>query len=55
MNDYFLYKDTLLLKEDLIDDLQKYRDLKLVIKNLEKMKKDLKSTKNTQDKPAKKN
>ena len=50
MNDYFLYKDKLLYKEKLIDDLQKYRNLKLTIKNLENSEKNLKSTKKTQDK-----
>lgn len=55
MNDYFIYKDTLEYKEDLIDDLQKYRDLKLAIKNLEDLKRNLKSTKKTQNyKPLKK-
>ena len=39
MNDYYLSKDTLLLKENLIDDLQKYENLKLAIKNLEKTEK----------------
>ena len=39
MNDYYLYKDKLLLKETLIDDLQKYGNLKLAIKNLEKLRK----------------
>ena len=45
MNDYYLYKDKLLYKEDLIDDLQKYGNLKIAIKNLEDIEKDLKSTK----------
>jgi CENP-B N-terminal DNA-binding domain len=55
MNDYFVDKDSLEYKEELIDDLQKYRDLKLAIKNLEHMERDLKSTKKTQnDKPIKK-
>ena len=54
MNDYFLYKDKLRYKEDLIDDLQKYRNLKIAIKNLEDIEIDLKSTKKTQDQPTKK-
>jgi hypothetical protein len=55
MNDYLVYKDTLEYKEELIDDLQKYRDLKLAIKNLEDIERDLKSTQKTQnDKPIKK-
>jgi hypothetical protein len=55
MNDYFIYKDTLEYKEELIDDLQKYRDLKLAIKNLEDIKRNLESTKKTQNyKPLKK-
>ena len=45
MNDYFLYKDKPLYKETLIDDLQKYGNLKLAIKNLQKTEKDLKSKK----------
>ena len=54
MNDYFLYKDKLLYKEDLIDDLQKYRNLKIAIGNLEDIEINLKSTKKTQNKPTKK-
>ena len=41
-------------KEDLINDLQKYGNLKLAIKNLEDREKDLKSKKKTQDKQIKK-
>lgn len=54
MNDYFLYKDKHLFREDLIDDLQKYRNLKLAIKNLEDIEIDLKSKKKTQDQSTKK-
>ncbi len=54
MNDYFLYKDKLLYKDDLINDLQKYRNLKIAIKNLEDIQINLKSTKKTQNKLAKK-
>ena len=54
MNDYFLYKDKLLYKEDLIDDIQKYRNLKIAIRNLEDIEINLKSTKKTQNKPTKK-
>ena len=45
MTDYYLNKDKPLYKETLIDDLQKYGNLKLAIKNLEENEKDLKSTK----------
>jgi hypothetical protein len=54
MNDYFLYNDKLEYKEDLIDDLQKYRDLKLAIKNLENIEENLKHKKKTQYKSTKK-
>jgi DNA repair exonuclease SbcCD ATPase subunit len=54
MTDYYLYKDKRLYKKGLIDDLQKYGNLKLAIKNLENMERDLKSTKKTHDKPTKK-
>ena len=54
MTDYYLYKDKPLSKESLIDDLQKYRNLKLAIKNLQDIEKDLKSKKMTQDKLLKK-
>jgi prefoldin subunit 5 len=53
MTDYYLYKDKRLYKEGLIDDLQKYGNLKLAIKNLENRGRDLKSTKKTHDKPTK--
>ena len=39
MTDYYPNKDKSLYKETLIDDLQKYGNLKLVIKNLEEMRK----------------
>jgi hypothetical protein len=55
MTDYYLFKDEPLYKETLINDLQKYGNLKLAIKNLEAIKiEDLKSTKTTQGKPIKK-
>jgi hypothetical protein len=54
MNDYFLYKDKLLYIDDLINDLQKYRNLKIAIKNLEDIEINLKSTKKTQNIPTKK-
>jgi hypothetical protein len=41
-------------KKTLIDDLQKYGNLKLAIKNLEGMRRHLKSKKMTRDKPLKK-
>ena len=42
MTDYYPNKDKPLFKETLIDELQKYGNLKLVIKNLEETEKDLK-------------
>ena len=39
LNDYYLNKDKPLYKETLIDDLQKYGNLKLVINNLKKLRK----------------
>ena len=55
MTDYYLFKDEPLYKETLINDLQKYGNLKLAIKNLEDIEiEDLKSTKKTQGKPIKK-
>ncbi len=47
MTNYYLYKDKPLFKETLIDDLQRYGNLKLAIKNLEDIKIDLKSKKRT--------
>ena len=55
MNYYYLYKDNSMYKEDLFNDLHRYGDLKLAIKKLEDIEKDLKSKKRTQDKPTKKN
>ena len=52
MIDYYLYKDKPVSKENLIDDLQKYRNLKLSIKNLEDIEIDLK--KRIRDKQIKK-
>ena len=54
MTDYYLYKDKHFSKETLIDDLQKYGNLKLAIKNLENEKKNIKATKKTQYKSVKK-
>ena len=55
MNDYYhLDKDKPLSKETLIDDLQKYGNLKLAIKNLQDTKKDLKSKEKARDKQIKK-
>jgi hypothetical protein len=45
MTDYYTNKDKPLYKETLIDDLQKYGNLKLVIKYLKETEKDLKSKK----------
>ncbi|MGI9010853.1 MAG: hypothetical protein ACR2F1_06670, partial [Nitrososphaeraceae archaeon] len=47
MTEYYRYKDKPLFKETLIDDLQKYGNLKLAIKNLEDIEIDLKSKKKT--------
>ena len=47
MTDYYPNKDKPLYKETLIDDLQKYGNLKLVIKNLQETEKDLKLKKRT--------
>ena len=49
MTDYYPNKDKPLYKETLIDDLQKYGNLKLVIKNLQETEKDLKLKKRTTD------
>ncbi|HEX6294778.1 MAG TPA: helix-turn-helix domain-containing protein [Nitrososphaeraceae archaeon] len=54
MTDYYIHKDKSLYKKTLIDDLQKYGNLKSAIKNLEDMQTDLKSKKMTRDKPLKK-
>ena len=54
MTDYYPNKDKPLYKETLINDLQKYRNLKIAIKNLEDIEINLKSTKKTQNKPTKK-
>ena len=45
MTDYYNYKDKRLYKDGLIDDLQKYGNLKLAIKNLQQIEIDLKSKK----------
>ena len=44
MTDYYLYKDKPFSKETLIDELQKYGNLKLAIKYLENEKKNIKAT-----------
>jgi hypothetical protein len=54
MTDYYNYKDKRLYKEGLIDDLQKYGNLKLAIKDLEDRERNLKSIKTTQRKPTNK-
>jgi hypothetical protein len=54
MTYYYLYKDNLIYKEAFFDDLQKYGDLKLAIKNLEAIEMNLKSLKKIQGKPTKK-
>ena len=54
ITDYYLDKDKPLSKETLIDDLQKYGNLKLAIKDLEDIKINLKSKKRTQVQPIKK-
>jgi hypothetical protein len=55
MTDFYLYNDKPFSKEALIDDLQKYGNLKLAIKNLENEKKNIKSKKKkTQYKSMKK-
>jgi len=54
MTDYYLYKDKPLYKETLIDDLQKYGNLKLTINNLENIQRKLKSNKRPHDKKIKK-
>ena len=54
MTDYYNYKDKRLHKEGLIDDLQKYGNLKLAIKNLENEKENIKFKKKTQYKSMKK-
>jgi hypothetical protein len=51
MTDYYYQdKDKPMSKEALIDDLQKYRNLKLVIQNLENVKKHMEHKKKTQSK-----
>ena len=54
MTDYYSNKDKPLYKETLIDDLQKYGNLKLAIKNLQETEKDLKLKKRTLYKQRKK-
>ena len=54
MTDYYNYKDKRLYKEGLIDDLQKYGNLTLAIRNLENEKENIKSKKKTQNKSMKK-
>ena len=54
MTDYYPNKDKPLYKETLIDDLQKYGNLKLTIKNLQEIEKDLKTKKRTRHKQAEK-
>lgn len=54
MNYYYLYKDNEMYKEDLFNDLHKYGNLKLAIKNLEEKEINLRSINKTQGKPTKK-
>jgi hypothetical protein len=55
MTDYYYQdKDKPMSKEALIDDLQKYRNLKLVTQNLENVKKNMEHKKKTQYKSMKK-
>jgi hypothetical protein len=54
MTDYYNNKDKRLYKERLIDDLQKYGNLNLAIKNLQDIEIDLKSHKRRHDKQIKK-
>ena len=54
MTDYYPNKDKPLYKETLIDDLQKYGNLKLAIKNLQETEKDFKLQKRTRYKQMKK-
>ena len=54
MTDYYPNKDKPLYKETLIDDLQKYGNLKLAIKNLQETEKDLKLQKRTRYKQMEK-
>ncbi|MDF2738313.1 MAG: hypothetical protein K0S93_2173, partial [Nitrososphaeraceae archaeon] len=53
MTDYYVYKDKPRYKETLIDDLQKYGKLKLVIKNLKDTQLKLKSNKGPAEKTNK--
>jgi hypothetical protein len=54
MTEYYLYKDKPRYKETLIDDLQKYGNLKLVIKNLKDTQLKLKSNKGPAEKEVNK-
>ena len=54
MTDYYPNKDKPLYKETLIDDIQKYGNLKLAIKNHQEAEKDLKLQKRTRYKQMKK-
>ena len=54
ITDYYLDKDKPLSKETLIDDIQKYGNLKLAIKNLEDIELNLKYKKRTQAQQIKK-
>jgi hypothetical protein len=49
MTDYYNYKGKRLYKEGLIDDLQKYGNLKVAIKNLQEIEIDLTSKKKTRN------
>jgi hypothetical protein len=54
MNYYYLYKDNNMYKDDLFNDLHKYGNLKLAIKNLEDKEIALRSINKTQGKSTKK-
>ena len=54
MNYYYLYKDNNMYKDDLFNDLHKYGNLKLAIKNLEEKEIALKAINKTQGKSTKK-
>ena len=54
MTDYYPNKDKPLYKETLIDDLQKYGNLKLAIKSIKDLEVDLKFKKRPHDKQIKK-
>ena len=54
MSDYYQDKNKPFSKESLMDDLHKYGNLKLAIKNLEEIERNLKSKKKTRAQQIKK-